>query len=162
MNKNKHAGWNTHCISHVVWKRWESLTASSPALCSIQLDVAVSYKKTEVFYLLLSYLLSPKYPSRVRSGSRFSPVSTPALPSGTGWAEPLCSTPCAVLTSQPGNKGDDSIPGAAPAPGALPRQLWGAQTGMVLLHICGTLEVFVVGCLVFPQFGVYCIFFMAQ
>lgn len=41
-----------------------------------------------------------------------------------------------------------SIPGAAPAPGALPRQLWAVQTGMVLLHICGTLEVFVVAWLV--------------
>lgn len=120
MNKNKHVGWNTHCISHVVWKRWEFLIVSSPALCSIQLDVAMSLQKDRSVLFITFIPLSPKYPSIVHSGSCFYPVSTPALSSGTGWAEhlwqhPLCSSYLSARESR-----WYSIPGACSAPGALP------------------------------------------
>lgn len=131
---------------------------SSPLLHSAWCSHVLQKDRSVLFITFIP--LSPKYPSIVHSGSCFYPVSTPALSSGTGWAEhlwqhPLCSSYLSARESR-----WYSIPGACSAPGALPRQLWGAQTGMVLLHVCGTLEVFVVGWLVFPQFGVYCIFFL--
>lgn len=91
MIKNKQVGWNTHCISHVVWKRWELLIASPPAFCSLQRDVAMSCKKEKKkkksFYLLLSYIeftLSSKYPSISRSASWFYPLSLSSCPPEQG------------------------------------------------------------------------------
>lgn len=164
MIKNKQVGWNTHCISHVVWKRWGFPIASPPAFCSIQLDVAASYKrkrKKRCFIYYFHTLISLYVPSileqcvslgvfapcalspallRRRRRQRLVLVPLPAVPPGRGKA---MATSSRFVTAGPGS-----------APRARGRVPSGAGTRAGASRCTWSSAASVRGPLAFLQFGV--------
>lgn len=124
---------------------------SGPLLHSARCSHVLQKDRSVLFITFIP--LSPKYPSTVHSGSCFYPVCTPAL-------SPRAAHPVQFLPLSQGIKVIIPSQGLllplvlSPGSSGERRPGWCFYTSVERWNICGWL----LGWLVFPQFGVYCIF----